>query len=282
MMNQPQPATMKRTARAPQFVPTGTAFQVEQRTRRVEKSLGDYAAELRWRADRADRLAAKIEANRLAKKTIDTGHIIRAWDWGAYTARYAICKLVGLVDTAYPLENEENRNKLLGKLDPRWAYYYQHGHMPGAAPTLVAPLSTGAPSLELPRSASILPISQPERVGTDQPALPKLPADPIAAAVAIARSARAEDIDWSKEPLTERERKVRALFLARTNQLKILALECDLRIRRLEGDRLAKPASDLQAAIDTYERRRHERQQAENRAEMKRIGDAIDAGEEAA
>lgn len=79
--------------------------------------------------------------------------------------------------------------------------------------------------------------------------LPASPPDPFAQATAIARSAAGEEIDWSREPLTEYERRLRAKFIERDLSRTLLcgwAIEAEVRALR----RTRKPvASDLAAGL---------------------------------
>lgn len=69
-------------------------------------------------------------------------------------------------------------------------------------------------------------------------------------ALAIVRSASINDIDWTKEPFTERERKVRAKILEAALQRPLST--CSLRV--LLGSYDCKDAaSDIRAAIDQAE-----------------------------
>jgi hypothetical protein len=110
-------------------------------------------------------------------------------------------------------------------------------------------------------------------------AAPPAPIDPIAQATAIVRSASCEEIDWSLEPLTERERLIRQAYLERVMMakdwrragLKLDVLQLDLICKR------ESPASDLQAALDEYNRRCDVDRREVDRREMRAIADEVDA-----
>jgi len=102
-------------------------------------------------------------------------------------------------------------------------------------------------------------------VTSQQPAaVPDVPVaiDAVEQATQILRSARGEEVDWSREPLTERERRLRAKWIEEhlADPMLTIALDCharDIRLRR-------KPvASDLAAAAEEaqriFEREREER-----------------------
>lgn len=249
----------------PNFAPPGTPFQVHQRTKRIERKLRHYAAELRRKADRIDRHAAKIEADRLAGKPIDRGLIMRAWDSGSYCVRYSVVSLTGLKPAGL-LSDEATRDALVEMLFLRV--------IKSAAQLVVEPATqppAGQRVIQLPSRAPAV----------DPAPVTPAPADPVAEAVAIARSARAQDIDWSQEPLTDRERKVRALFLERADPFTLLRINIELLLRRVRGRRELLPASDLQAALDRNRREAKELRRARDNGTFREIGDEID-GEEAA
>jgi hypothetical protein len=234
--------------RALKYAPPGTPFQVNQRTKRIERTLREHAAELRWCADREDRLAAKIEAARIAGKPIDDGHLMQAWDRGGYCTRYSITKLVGFTPTQL-MNDSATRDQLFEMLwGPRITSRSQ-------------------------ATRRVKPTPVPQASHPTAPAAPALP-DPIAAAVAIVRSARGEDIDWSREPLTERERRIRAVYLEGVSIFKLIALEMHLFSIGKEI------ASDLRAARDRAQREADEHSDARDRKRLREAAETVDAGED--
>jgi hypothetical protein len=73
----------------------------------------------------------------------------------------------------------------------------------------------------------------------------------LAEATAIARSAACEEIDWNREPLTERERKIRWRVLENMTAFQVMALH----LRRMPLRRNDPPvASDLERASELIDK----------------------------
>jgi len=170
------------------FVPSGTPFQVEQRTRLLAKHLRRDAARLRRDAARMERVAAKIEENQAAGHIITANLIGKAANEGV--GLYAAYQLVGL-----PVYG--GRDAIIDRLY-------------GPPPHVVAAADVPSPAPQ-PRLASsfIEPVGEPP--APEEATIAK--ADAVAQATAIARSASGTEVDWSREPLNERERKIRARWL---------------------------------------------------------------------
>lgn len=103
--------------------------------------------------------------------------------------------------------------------------------------------------------------------------------DALAEATRIARSTALVDVDWSREPLTERERRVRARWIERQLETALgrIALRCRLtalRLRALNG--IGAVGSDIAAA----DAQAHVLDRAEGvldeRAEFEDIADELD------
>jgi hypothetical protein len=102
-------------------------------------------------------------------------------------------------------------------------------------------------------------------------------ADPLADAVAIARSAALEDIDWSREPLTEREAAARKRWLQKKLEMPnddghVAIRMVDL-VLTLRGHHAA---SDLKEAYETINRRQNQELQRRERAEFEEIATELD------
>lgn len=84
-------------------------------------------------------------------------------------------------------------------------------------------------------------------------------------AEAIVRSARADDIDWTREPLTERERKVRLAILSRVQTDPLMVMAFGL---------YYPPASDLEAMLKEV----HDRGEANMARLVAQAKAEVDAG----
>lgn len=77
------------------------------------------------------------------------------------------------------------------------------------------------------------------------------------------------DIDWSREPESERERKIREVLLHR--QLRRVGespAEAMFGLRRLAGAGVKAFATDMRAALDIVDNALHERRRANQRREV--------------
>jgi hypothetical protein len=104
---------------------------------------------------------------------------------------------------------------------------------------------------------------------------PARPVDALSAAVAIARSASLKEVDWGREPLTEREAAVRTRWIEKqlADRCNRRLLESKVVLRRLGG----KPvASDLAAADAEARRIDAENEAAEQLAELTEVADELD------
>ena len=115
----------------------------------------------------------------------------------------------------------------------------------------------------------------------EAPAMPTS-ARVLSDAVAIARSAAGVDVDWTREPLTERERAVRQRWLDRQLEdvhgrggRRLIAADAAAHADILSGQ-ATRCASDFQAAYDEATRIWDEARTQECRAEFLDIADEID------
>ncbi len=159
----------------------GTPYRVGQRRRKVEKFLRHDAAALRSHADHLEWIAGRLGRDREAGLDADRMHLCRAARASAVARRF-INELIGI---------------------DRWAQ-------------LDECLDAIVPRSRVALSASeASPSTDPRR--TSVPALePSTPTTAIGEAMAIAQSVATDGSrppDWSRAPLTERERRIRAKLL---------------------------------------------------------------------
>ena len=105
-------------------------------------------------------------------------------------------------------------------------------------------------------------------VAAEKPVVPTR--DPLAEATAIVRSASGE-IDWSADPLTDRERRIRAKYLEALTGAHLLSLVFSLRRKG------ARVASDLQRAHDDESREIKEWCERDRRDAISEAIEAVDA-----
>ena len=169
--------TARRSRRKP-FVPSGTPWQQDAWTRKIERHLEREARTERRKAARLERLSAAIAARRAEGKPIDASHLCDVINAGV--APFATHRLAGV-------DSGMTRSKILDKvLD-------------------IKPFP--------PHLAHLQRREEPELAAG--PSVPATTLDALSQAVAIARSASGDDVDWSREPLTDREAKLRRVWLER-------------------------------------------------------------------
>jgi len=215
----------------------GTAFQIERRRRAVERVLRRYAEGLRSEANSVDRIAAKLQADREAGLRPHRQDLANATR--AYgLAKYRVKEFVGL--NGY-CDDRDLWDAFEGRVRPR---------------------------------AEEPPVNAQSDEATS--------AEPVAVnafneAAAIARSAAGEELDWSREPLTERERQLRALWIKKHLEhrwsLGASMIDSKISFLRLRG----KPIpSDLAAAAPLAAQREKELRAAEQRADLQDLADELD------
>ncbi|GAC1405662.1 MAG: hypothetical protein NVSMB64_10680 [Candidatus Velthaea sp.] len=163
------------------FVPRGTPFQQQQRLRSIERQLVGEAARMRGNAANLDSLRSKIEATRLSGEPVKRELLSRIVRTETRPGSYYIAKLVGSKSSTYE-----------AIIDAMWP----QRHAPTPAPMPIQSFAPGG-------SRAALPVASP--------------ADPLTEATSIVRSASGE-IDWSREPLTDRERRIRAKFIEQQSE----------------------------------------------------------------
>jgi hypothetical protein len=231
------PSTSKRK----KWEPSGTPWQRDCRLKDIAKSLRRSAKAYRREADKAEKLADRIETDRLAGQSISQHQLVDAFDLSEH-AHYSICKLAGT-------ERWHQRREFIHALYPQ---VYPQMQKPEAAVAREAVAAVDIAS-----------------------------ADVLAQATAVARSVAGEEIDWSREPLTERERKIRKRFLEnalrhRDGPESVAGL-CDLSITRLDLLRKQKmPASDLREALEERDRRFAADRETESISRYREIADELD------
>ena len=99
--------------------------------------------------------------------------------------------------------------------------------------------------------------------------------DALSAAVAIARSLSLHDIDWGREPLTEREAAVRKRWLDKQVDDTYLSIKLESMVKSRRINRL-RVASDLAAAFDESVQIRENEKAEEQRREFAEIADELD------
>jgi hypothetical protein len=118
----------------------------------------------------------------------------------------------------------------------------------------------------------------PLRPSAETPSVP-VPApkiDALSQATAIARSSAGEDgFAWTREPLTERERSVRAHWIAKHLEDRLGCAIISGTALSIRLSRLAIP-SDLAAAEETAKQLMDSHRIAEERSEFQRISDELD------
>jgi hypothetical protein len=123
-----------------------------------------------------------------------------------------------------------------------------------------------------PVSHALLPVPIGEKASSAV-----APASAIDQAIAIVRSANGEAIDWSQEPVTERERAVRGAYLRRLIAEELGGLRLSTIALRLQADGQT-PSSDLLAAIDESKRILRADVAADERDRLRRAGEESDDG----
>jgi len=124
--------------------------------------------------------------------------------------------------------------------------------------------------------AAAFDVAEAEALSEPAAAPPQTLPDPVAAAGAIVKDFDVDTIDWSKEPASEYERRVRALYLSRADDLRLTMLV--LGVLDLPG--FWQPASDLSAAHDESGRRAAEVRATRERARVREIREAVGRDEQ--
>ena len=215
-----------------------SARKNEWARKRIERFLLRDAAQLRSKAASLDRLAAKLVADREAGRDPDRGHLgmaARLSSWAAIPVR----EFLGL-------DFRATSDDISERLFPQTARE--------------VPVE-GTPIALLPGEScsSTAIVRTPVR-------------DAVSEAAAIVRQVAAGEIeiDWTKEPVNERERQIRAVILGDCTNGGISRLSRDPFFMAIKLSQLVsifdKPASDLRAEINRVralceeERRRKKRQ----------------------
>lgn len=207
---------------------TTNATRLEQRRKRIERFILRDAKQLRQEADHLERLSRRLQRDRESSQDIIRWDLYRAFEQCAYT-RQAIRQILEIAPDA---DKDTVYERLFSEPQQRTQ-------------------TTLAVENELTMQPPSLPIFAPASI-----------ADPLADAIAIARSAAGEVIDWTREPLTDMERRMRQRWIEK--QLEFLPLISHVAndLRRL-GIPLPKDLADGEQAEAAY----YKRNAAERRRE---------------
>jgi len=234
----------KRTPR--RYALIGNAFRNNQKRARLESMLRREADGLRSQASELDMLRTTLNGDREAGKDVEREHLFRTYERSLW-ARQVVRDLIGL-GCAHSADPNE-RNMVLDILLLR-----QDGS------SWLAPSRVTVADNEATKSVRTPDVAQAPAALTD--------------AIAIARSAAGEELDWSREPLTDMERRMRACWI--DNNLKTHVGPYSIRSLVAKTRCLGQEiAADLLAAHDEATRMVNDDKEQQRRDELRILRDQL-------